>query len=103
MLEESGNFVYVNPDRGQMIPSSRVLVAREASKEPLVISMTNGDNEDAVKKIVLDPDNGIVVTQDKTRKKRSTAEDETESTTVKSQDHEATEDGNYFEIDDFEI
>ena len=27
-----------------------------------------------VKKIVLDPDNGIVVTQDKTRKKRSNKE-----------------------------
>ena len=43
-------------------------------EEPLVIAMTNGDNESAVKKIVLDPDNGIVVTQDKTRKKRSTRE-----------------------------
>ena len=43
-------------------------------EEPLVIAMTNGDNESAVKKIVLDPDNGIVVTQDKTRKKRSTKE-----------------------------
>ena len=43
-------------------------------EEPLVIAMTNGDNESAVKKIVLDPDNGIVVTQDKTRKKRSTIE-----------------------------
>ena len=42
-------------------------------EEPLVIAMTNGDNENAVKKIVLDPDNGIVVTQDKTRKKRSLA------------------------------
>ena len=43
-------------------------------EEPLVIAMTNGDNESAVKKIVLDPDNGIVVTQDKTRKKRFTKE-----------------------------
>ena len=43
-------------------------------EEPLVIALTNGDNENAVKKIVLDPDNGIVVTQDKTRKKRSTRE-----------------------------
>ena len=40
-------------------------------EEPLVIALTNGDNENAVKKIVLDPDNGIVVTQDKARKKRS--------------------------------
>ena len=53
------------------------LAAASEAEEPLVIQMTNGDNED-VKKIVLDPNNGLVLTEDTKRsvfrKKRETAE-----------------------------
>lgn len=54
-----------------------LLAAASEAEEPLVIQMTNGDNED-VKKIVLDPNNGLVLTEDTKRsvfrKKRETAE-----------------------------
>ena len=54
-----------------------LLAASSEAEEPLVIQMTNGDNED-VKKIVLDPNNGLVLTEDTKRsvfrKKRETAE-----------------------------
>ena len=54
-----------------------ILAAASEAEEPLVIQMTNGDNED-VKKIVLDPNNGLVLTEDTKRsvfrKKRETAE-----------------------------
>ena len=56
---------------------SRTRSAASEAEEPLVIQMTNGDNED-VKKIVLDPNNGLVLTEDTKRsvfrKKRETAE-----------------------------
>lgn len=112
--QQPSTLVYVSPNevmgpgRVKMMPSSTssgrsrlYLARRDVEEEPLVISMTNGDNEEAaVKKIVLDPDNGIVVTQDKARKKRSassTAEDEaallessTTTTTTIKDDEEAT-------------
>ena len=61
----------------QRLLAGRGLKAASEAEEPLVIQMTNGDNED-VKKIVLDPNNGLVLTEDTKRsvfrKKRETAE-----------------------------
>lgn len=61
----------------QRLLARRGLLAASEAEEPLVIQMTNGDNED-VKKIVLDPNNGLVLTEDTKRsvfrKKRETAE-----------------------------
>ena len=61
----------------QRLLARRGILAASEAEEPLVIQMTNGDNED-VKKIVLDPNNGLVLTEDTKRsvfrKKRETAE-----------------------------
>ena len=62
----------------QRLLARRGLKAASEAEEPLVIQMTNGDNEDVKKKIVLDPNNGLVLTEDTKRsvfrKKRETAE-----------------------------
>ena len=62
----------------QRLLAGRGLKAASEAEEPLVIQMTNGDNEDVKKKIVLDPNNGLVLTEDTKRsvfrKKRETAE-----------------------------
>ena len=83
------SLIYVKPNEGPRI--SKYLAARGLLTEtetPLVISMKNGDNKNS-KKIVLDPDNGIIVTQDKSRKKRSIEEN-----TSKATDDETTTTGN---------
>ena len=62
----------------QRLLARRGILAASEAEEPLVIQMTNGDNEDVKKKIVLDPNNGLVLTEDTKRsvfrKKRETAE-----------------------------
>ena len=66
----------VAPQR--LLARRSLLAAASEAEEPLVIQMTNGDNEDVKKKIVLDPNNGLVLTEDTKRsvfrKKRETAE-----------------------------
>ena len=76
MLLAPSGLVAASPTR--LLARRGLRTASEAA-EPLVIQMTNSDNED-VKKIVLDPNNGLVLTEDTKRsvfrkKREAAAED----------------------------
>ena len=89
--------IVLDPDNGIVVTQDKTRKKRSTKEGNLVEGFGNGFSKNhsktcsdnfgliwfkiiftflgyAVKKIVLDPDNGIVVTQDKTRKKRSTRE-----------------------------